>query len=643
MEVIMQLTKVVIHKYKSFILDQTITIEPDVTCIVGKNESGKTAILEAIAKLNYFDTDKRFQFDETYDYPKNEWKTTDKPEENEIITVSYVLDVDDNEAIRQIVGDSALKFQEFSLSRKYSGSSLFIGVEIDEKEYIKYTIKEADIPEENKSELLKCKTIKDTLARITELGITTSLEEKLENIVKNSWDWNNPISGYIAKTVLSKNQPVYWYFDEYFNLPGRIDLSKVAANQSDQYFTADNLKISKALIELSRIDINEFIKATSFEAFISELEATSNAISDELFEYWKTNVHLEIKFEIETVPEPNNPAILKRYLNVRIRNTRHRVSLPLNNRSKGFIWFFSFLVWFSKIQADRTKKYILLLDEPGLNLHASAQADLLRYINEKLAPNYQVIYTTHSPFMIEPSKIHRIRTVYDTLDSKKGSTISESIQEKDPDTLFPLQAALGYDIAQNLFISEKNLLVEGPGDLVYFEVMKDILRQSNLPHLNDDITIVPVGGLDKVTSFISLLRGSSLKLVCILDTFTDQKGKKRLDDLVASKIIKDKSILFFDAYASNGIGVSDIEDMFNVDEYLKYYNIAYPANPINQSDLAQSFQPITKRIAEYTNVKRYNHYLPAISVMRSGYDIKTFSQETLLRFSKLFEDINKLF
>lgn len=87
-----------------------------------------------------------------------------------------------------------------------------------------------------------------------------------------------------------------------------------------------------------------------------------------------------------------------RYLNIRIYNTKHRVTLPLKNRSKGFLWFFSFLVWFSKIQGKKDTNYILLLDEPGLSLHASAQNDLLRFIEEKLAPEYQVLYTTHSPF-----------------------------------------------------------------------------------------------------------------------------------------------------------------------------------------------------------------------------------------------------
>lgn len=128
---------------------------------------------------------------------------------------------------------------------------------------------------------------------------------------------------------------------------------------------------------------------------------------------------------------------------------------------------FSFLVWFSKIQGNKNSKYILLLDEPGLSLHASAQNDLLRFIDEKLAPEYQVIYTTHSPFMIDSLKLNEVRTVYDTQNPKIGSVVSDAVEERDSDTLFPLQAALGYTIAQNLYVSPNNLLVEGISDLVY--------------------------------------------------------------------------------------------------------------------------------------------------------------------------------
>ena len=108
---------------------------------------------------------------------------------------------------------------------------------------------------------------------------------------------------------------------------------------------------------------------------------------------------------------------------------------------------------------------ILLLDEPGLALHALAQKDFLRYIDE-LSDKHQVLYTTHSPFMVHSDRLNQVCVVEDV--DKVGTIISDNVSDSDPRTIFPLQAALGWTIAQNLFISERNLLVEGPSETNLF-------------------------------------------------------------------------------------------------------------------------------------------------------------------------------
>jgi predicted ATP-dependent endonuclease of OLD family len=320
---------------------------------------------------------------------------------------------------------------------------------------------------------------------------------------------------------------------------------------------------------------------------------------------------------------------------------QHKISLPLERRSKGFNWFFSFIIWFSKIQADKNSDYILLLDEPGLSLHASAQADLLRFI-EDLSKKYQIIYTTHSPFMVESDHLNRVRTCLETED---GTIISDTIQEKDPNTLFPLQAALGYDIAQNLFVSKNNLLVEGPADLIYLTVLSNILEIEKRTFLKENITIVPVGGLDKVTTFISLLRGSKLNVVCLLDTFVDQKGRQKVDDLICNKIIKDTNIRFFDEFANNGAKIADIEDLFAKDEYLKLFNEAFDKeySKIEVAHLDTSIEKIVKQINKIIGTERFNHYRPANKLNQLGVSKKYFSAKTLDNFEKMFIEINKLF
>ena len=293
-----------------------------------------------------------------------------------------------------------------------------------------------------------------------------------------------------------------------------------------------------------------------------------------------------------------------------------------------------------KIQEDQNSNYILLLDEPGLNLHAAAQADLLRFL-EDLSQNYQIVYTTHSPFMITSDKLQRVRTI---LETDKGSIISESIQEKDPKTLFPLQAALGYDIAQNLFISKKNLLVEGVSDLIYLQYMSAILENAGRMGLPHDITIVPTGGLEKVATFISLLRSNDLQIVCLLDSFTAPKGKAKLDNMIAQKIINQKNIRFYNEFLESRKR-ADIEDLFTKNDYIKLFNRAFDKKytEIKIENLNADIEQILIQINQYLGIDHFNHYIPANQLSRNGFSIEDFDDETIRNFEKVFTEINKLF
>ena len=177
-------------------------------------------------------------------------------------------------------------------------------------------------------------------------------------------------------------------------------------------------KTAKALLELAGIEIDELVSSSDFQSYVAQLESTSYEITQYIFKYWKNNAGLRIQFQVDK----------DNHLHIRVWSEKHHISLPLSNRSKGFNWFFSFIVWFSRIKEEENDNYILLLDEPGLNLHAAAQADLLNFI-EDLCGEYQIIYTTHSPFMIPNGKLERVRTIYE---GETGSEISETIQQKDP-------------------------------------------------------------------------------------------------------------------------------------------------------------------------------------------------------------------
>ncbi len=630
----MLLKKVTIHKYKSFLTEQSYTVEERITRIVGKNESGKTALLEALAKSNYFEDNEDFQFNKDLDYPRSELIKA-RNENPAVLTCEYELSDVDVKSVEDDLGEGIISKQTFSRTCYYDNTHTASGVSVNFDVFKNWLITSFDVGDQGK-ELLRAAALFSDLENVVSENETTpgmtEIQGELSKIKKGAGKWKNPLEGYIYLTYILPAIPKLWYFSDYFSLPCRINLNEFAAGTPTGSLSSEEFKIAKALFELSGLQVSDIQSEANFEAFKAQLEATSNSITDDMFEYWTTNQNLEIRFDIEH--STNNV----RYLNIRIYNSKHRVTLPLKNRSKGFLWFFSFLVWFSKIQGDKNSKYILLLDEPGLSLHASAQNDLLRFIDEKLASEYQVIYTTHSPFMIDSLKLNEVRTVYDTQNPKIGSVVSDAVEEKDSDTLFPLQAALGYTIAQNLYVSPQNLLVEGISDLVYLNHFSTILKDMGKEGLSDDVTIVPVGGADKIATFISLMRGNELSTVCLLDTFTDQGAEVRLKRMVEQKIIADKKILYYHSIIEQTF--ADIEDLFSKEEYLTLYNGAFGAS-VQISDLDID-RPIMSQLKRLNGNKSFNHYSPA-NYMAKNIGAISFSEETIGRFEKLFSMVNSKF
>ncbi|WP_314341345.1 AAA family ATPase [Acinetobacter guillouiae] len=637
-----KLTNIEILKYKSFTTPQSVHIEDDITVLVGMNESGKTSILECLAKTNYFETDEKFKFNQTLDYPRKELKSINKSDENpNAIICRYKLSKKLIDFIEHLLGKGTWQGKdEITVTSSYKdGATLISGVSINFEAFLKhYNL--SSINDSLKKELKSTLTISEFDELLTRFPEDSDKLEPLKKYFFKSSTWNSFIERYVYTSLIKKHLPKFIYYDEYYQLPSRIVLENFLDEGVE---LSDDLKTAKALLDLADININDIINTDDFEDFIAELEATEALISDTLFQYWSANQDLNIEFKIDkktataqrhvntnygnaTTVDTN---IVEHVLDIRVKNSKTRVSLPLQNRSKGFNWFFSFLVWFNKIQADSNSKYILLLDEPGLNLHATAQADLLRFL-ESLVDKYQVIYTTHSPFMVETTKLNRVRTVFSDSDS---SIVSDSIQQKDPNTLFPLQAALGYDVAQNLFISKKNLLVEGVSDLLYLTTISEYLNANNRTGLNEDITIVPTGGLDKVASFISLLRGSKLSIFCLLDSFTDQKSQARFDSLTIQKIISDKNIKFFHDYLDNR-KKADIEDVFTVDEYLQLFNISLSSTytEIKVEELSTEIEDILSRINKVIKKSRFNHYLPAKEFASNKDFVNNLSEATLSRF-----------
>ena len=244
---------------------------------------------------------------------------------------------------------------------------------------------------------------------------------------------------------------------------------------------------------------------------------------------------------------------------------RPDVDIELDARSKGFQWFFSFYLVFLVESEDGHKDAILLLDEPGLHLHATAQQELIGFF-EKLSETNQIAYTTHSPFLVDGEHLHRVRPV--TEDDTGHSRITAETWPKDRETIFPLQAAAGYAMIRGLFRHRKNVLVEGMSDFYYLHALSGQCVRTGRTALSDDIYITPCGGTRNVGRLASLFLGHEVRPLVLLDG--DDAGRVRRDALMRELYAGyDSGILMLDSVLGRQGQDIEIEDIVGETHVLK--------------------------------------------------------------------------
>ena len=300
----------------------------------------------------------------------------------------------------------------------------------------------------------------------------------------------------------------------------------------------------------------------------------------------------------------------------------------------------------------------MLLDEPGLSLHGKAQSDLQRFFKEKLAPYHQIVYSTHSPFMVPTDNLDSVRIVQDQVKMEGtrrlslGTIVRDDVLTQDPGTLFPLQGALGYEITQSLFIGENTLLVEGPSDILYIQALSNALYSRNRTGLDSRWTMCPAGGVDKIMPFVSLFSGNALNIAVLSDQAAGYKSK--IKAIRKSEILKAGQ--FYTVADFLDMTEADTEDIFAPELFVAILNRCYDlkipnkltVNKLNAADTS------TKRLVKKAEaafrvmpdvIPMFNHFRPAAWLIRNTSVLKTNSapvKRTLDRAEKIFETYNAL-
>lgn len=621
-----------------------------VTCLVGKNESGKTAVLKALHKLKS-DEDSIESFIPAHDFPKRRWRpNVEIPSSHIVIETLWEFDDSEFSEFQSLFGIETIIQRTFRVSKGYENKRYY-DIKIDEQALVKKLISDNKLSATEKKHITDTTTIIDLKKELESIAQRTPNQEGLFQIICKNFP-NGPTQAVINR--IDDLLPTFLYFDQYLRLPGIVAVNELL-KRKNQNQLSDSDRVFLALLSLAGTSIEAIHGAKTFEEFNSSLRAVSNQISDQIFSYWSQNRHLDVQMRLdEARPEDQPPFNSGFIFRTRIFNQRHRADTSFDERSSGFVWFFSFLVWFNQLRETYGKKLIILLDEPGLSLHARAQHDLLRYMNEQLKPNYQLIYTTHSPFMIDPDNLLSARTVEDVVKVDKkngeelllGTKINEHVLSSDPDTISPLQKALDFEITQTLFVGRHTLLVEGPSDLLYLQWFSQKLKEFGKSGLDYRWCISKVGGIDRIPGFVSLFRGNNLHIAALMDV---QKGhKQKIEN--ARNALEENHLLLTSDFAEQE--EADLEDVFGREFYVDLVNKAYdlPSNyliPNNKHsdssirvtlEVQDHFRTLPQSIFEYT------HLIPAEKLFQGELDGTKLSgfEFALARMEKVIDKCNSL-
>ncbi|HWO15327.1 MAG TPA: AAA family ATPase, partial [Solirubrobacterales bacterium] len=213
-------------------------------------------------------------------------------------------------------------------------------------------------------------------------------------------------------------------------------------------------------------------------------------------------------------------------------------SYSFDERSTGLRYFLSYYVQLLAMDLPEERSAVLLVDEPDAYLSGEGQQDLLKILEDFARPHDrsrrdQVVYVTHSPFLINKNAGHRIR-VLDKGTNDQGTRVVKDIAKTHYE---PLRSALGDHVAETAFIGGSNLVVEGLADQVLLAGLSSRLRRMKANSLSElldlnQVTIVPAGSAPSVPYIVYLARGrDELKPACVALLDGDQAGKEAVKRL----------------------------------------------------------------------------------------------------------------
>lgn len=579
----MFLNKVTIDSFRTLTAPQDIEIDPKMTVLIGANESGKTNLLQAIQCLSLTNN---LQPEDISKCKRRKYAKKELP------TVSYQFSLSQEAKGRLSELISALSGEDSIIIRKkgngIEGYSLAIPREsimkkllIHEKE-LETSLHEIEKKKKRTKKLLdqaksKLGSVQATLRRGETKGNRTQklrrrqdelslqlkdLKSQLDQIVvsrNNSRKRLAEIQDLLKKprerklsipeTEMSKLinlLPHVLYIKDLDYIPESIPIAEVITQKTPKSIAVGNL------LKIGDIEDLTILNETP-RRLRPLLRGVAGVVSDKLSEVWKQE-----PLVIELTKEGANLVISV--------NEKVAISSPPQERSEGFQWFLSFFANFAPKLIDQLHGNIILLDEPAIRLHPEGQKNLLAIL-EKISEKNQVIYTSHSPFLINRNFPQRIRLL--TKEPESGTLINNKPYSNGKTRFWePLKSAIGVCLGDLFSLGETNLIVEGISDQILITGISNKLAKINATYLDlEKITIVPAMGALCVAYLAKFAVSEGLKTIALFDS--DAEGKK-----VVSKL-KNESKIIVKSVDGLKSGAVTIEDLVPRDRYIEAVNSFY--------------------------------------------------------------------
>jgi len=620
----MDLNALRVQNYRSIDDSGWVSVD-DFLTLIGRNESGKTAFMQAVQGINPpSSADEYVPYE---DYPREEWAAysdTHEEEPDVVASARFSLDPGAVQAIEDAYGD-VVAGDSATVSRDYK-NDLRWELDLEDGAYLEYLESEHDLPEPLGAQLATV----DALSEFSDYDadgergpyaeLTAHLDEDPKTVLAND----------IGTEVLAERLPVFRYIGEYSIMDGTIHVAKLIERREAGELTPSD-RVFLSLLTVAGLDLTDLQDDEDWRRRTTELETASAAVSEEVMRYWGQSG--DIRIRIQARGEADD-----RLLDVRVENRAHDVTVEFEQRSQGFRRFFSTFCQLSELQ-QQSEEVVLLLDEPGLNLHARAKQDFLEFLKTELATEFPLVYATHSPFMIDREHLGRTKMV--RAESPGGENVFTDVVLADAYTQFPLRNAFELDLMDTLLVRPQTLLVEGKADHVYLYVLSKMLRDIGKTALDERWTVIPITDGENINSFVSLFDGDSLDVAALL---TEEPSTHPED--VRLKTVPE--------YTDGS--ESTVEDILSESFYLELVNRTYATELKAADDAPNRLSPaeidgggnVVARLRSYFETRginggEFDRKEPALHLQENRTELaENLGSESRRAFTQLFTDLNNI-